>query len=125
MFLKHFNLNFVFLSIANQREGSLEPKASGESKITLERDDSPEFLPTSAKVQKLTKEKTELAEEVAAKRGVDQELQSTHLETTSNAVKPASERLKSIREKEQKIEELLMQLESNIKRGKKTNGMIS
>ena len=106
----------------------MEPKASGESKITLERDGSPEFLPPSAKFQRLAKEKTDLAEEVAEKLGVAQELQSTHLETTSNALKPASERLKSIREKEEKIEELLMQLESNIKTGKKTklfNGMVT
>ena len=101
----------------------MEPKASGEGKITLGSCSSPEFLPPSAKIQRLAKDKTDL-EEVAAKLGVDQELKSTPLETKFNEEQSASERLKSIREKEEKIEELLMQLESNIKRGQKTNGMI-
>ena len=89
-----------------------------DCEITVDSGGSPEFLPPSAKIQKLSKEKERLAGELA-KTHVYQEIQSPQVQTAFNTEKPAAERLKSIKEQEEKIEGFLVSLESNVKRGKK------
>lgn len=96
----------------------MDQKALAESKITSDVHGSPEFLPPSAKIQRLAKEKPSLEEE-SAKSRVYHELQSEQA-TAANMEKEPAEKLTIIREQEEKIEQLLVLLESNVKRGQKT-----
>lgn len=73
---------------------------------------SPEFLPPSAKIQKLENENKEQEGGL-----LNQERPSLPAESTSSTEKPGVARLKLIKEKEEKIEKLLETLESKVKGG--------
>lgn len=73
---------------------------------------SPEFLPPSAKIQKLENENKEQEGGL-----LNQERPNLPAESTSSTEKPGVARLKLIKENEEKIEKLLETLESKVKGG--------
>lgn len=94
--------------------------AESERKIKEDIHGSPEYLPRSAKIQRLeSKEKPSLHHGSSAKSIVYHEMQSSQTATTTNVEKTAAEKLILIREQEEKIEQMLIVLESNVKRGQK------
>ena len=94
----------------------MDHKASSESEITLDGGHSPEFLPPRAKIQRLTGKKTSLTVEPGKPLHI-QELQSSQMEATFSKEIPAAERLKLIKEQEERIECLLVTLETSVKKG--------
>ncbi|KAL9981692.1 hypothetical protein ACROYT_G010433 [Oculina patagonica] len=98
------------------RLDDVHQKTFTESESTITGHGSPEYLPPSAKMQKLAdKEKQSLTEGCTESR-VCHELQSSQA-TTANMEKTAEEKLTLIREQEEKIGELMVLLESNVKKG--------
>lgn len=88
-----------------------------ESESIITGHGSPEYLPPSAKIQRLAN-KEKQSTEGSAKSRVDNEVQGLQA-TTADMEKTATEKLSLIREQEEKIEELMVLLESNVKRGQK------
>ncbi|PFX32903.1 hypothetical protein AWC38_SpisGene2203 [Stylophora pistillata] len=97
---------------AKPRNYMLNKSALGDVPTTGDSPSSPEFLPPEAKVQKLAiNEKTG-----TAKTRGGEELKSSWASSTTKD-KQDGEKLLSIKEKEDKIEELLVSLESDLARG--------
>lgn len=91
----------------------LNKSALADVPTTGDSPSSPEFLPPEAKVQKLAiNEKTG-----TAKTRGGEELKSSWASSTTKD-KQDGEKLLSIKEKEDKIEELLVSLQSDLARGK-------
>ena len=105
----------AFFSSFN-RSDDLDKKAPAEceSKITDDVHGSPEYLPPSAKIKRLASKDTPSLDEGCSKSSDCNELldsQATSKEMT------AAEKLTLIREQEEKIEEMLVLLESSVERG--------
>lgn len=101
----------------------MHQKTFTESESTITGHGSPEYLPPSAKMQRLAdKEKRSLTEGCTESR-VCHELKSSQATCTASMEKTAAEKLTLIREQEEKIEELMVLLESNVKRGQRIHTM--
>ena len=101
----------------------MNQKTFAKSQNAIKGNCSPEYLPPSAKLQKLAGNEKQSLNEGSAKLPlrVCHKLQSSQA-TTSNVEKTAAEKLALIREQEEKIEELMVLLESNVKKGQYFTG---
>lgn len=119
----HFNTDITkdtFLSCLNHRSDNLDKKApaQSESEITGDIHDSPEYLPPSAKIKRLASKETQsLDGEGCSKSSVCHELLNSQAVKTASKEMTAAEKLSLIREQEEKIEQMLVSLESSVKRG--------
>lgn len=95
---------FVSIDCLNQKA-----KSSGGS-TTRNSCGSPEFLPPS-KIQRLSEENEEEVKDESA----DLELQASQVDETGKS--NAADRLKSMKDKHDKIEDLLVTLEANVRNG--------
>lgn len=96
----------------------MNQKAFTESESTITRHGSSEYLPPSAKMQRLADKEKQSLKEGCTESRVCHELQSSQA-TTANMEKTAADKLTLIREQEGKIEKLMVLLESNVKRGQR------
>jgi len=113
------NTQNAFLSSFNNRSDDLDKKvpAECESKTTGDVHGSPEYLPPSAKIKRLASKGTPSVDEARLKSSVCNELLNFQAaKRASKEITPA-EKLTLIREQEEKIEEMLMLLESSVERG--------
>lgn len=101
------------------RSDDLDKKdpAECESKTTGDVHGSPEYLPPSAKIKRLASKEMPSLDEGSSKSSVClTELNSQAARTASKKMS-AVEKLTLIREKQEKIEQMLVLLESSVKRG--------
>ena len=98
----------AFLSCFNNRSDDLDKKAPAECerKTTGDVDGSPEYLPPSAKIKRIASKEIPSLEQGSSK--------STRMASKEMS---AAEKLTLIKEKQEKIEQMLVLLESSVKRG--------
>ena len=111
----------AFLSCFNNRSDDLDKKAPAECerKTTSDVQGSPEYLPPSAKIKRLASKEMPSLEEGSSKSSVcNTEINSQAARTASKEMS-AAEKLTLIREKQEKIEQVLVLLESSVKRGQR------
>ena len=89
-----------------------------ESKITGDIHGSPEYLPPSAKIKRLASKETPSVDEGCSNSSVCHELLNSQAARTANKEITGAEKLNSIREQEEKIEQMLVLLESSVKRSR-------
>ena len=109
----------TFLSCLNHRSDNLDKKApaQSESEITGDIHDSPEYLPPSAKIKRLASKETPSFDEGCSKSSVCHELLNPQAVKTASKEMTAAEKLSLIREQEEKIEQMLVSLDSSVTRG--------
>jgi len=113
------NTQIAFLSSFNNRSDDLDKTAPAEceSRTTGDVHGSPEYLPPSAKIKRLASKGTPSLDEACLKSSVCNELLNSQAAKTASNEMTAAEKLTLIREKEEKIEEMLVLLESSVERG--------
>ena len=109
----------ALLASSNDRSDDLDKEAPAEceSKTTDDVHGSPEFLPPSAKIKRLASNETPSLDEGCSKPSVCQELLSSQAARTASKEMTAAEKLNLIREQEEKIKQMLVLLETSVKRG--------
>lgn len=109
----------AFLSCFNNRSDDLGKKAPAEceNKTMGDVHGSPEYLPPSAKIKRLTSKETPILDEGSSRSSVYQEQLSSQAARPASKEMTAAEKLNLIREQEEKIEQMLVLLESSVKRG--------
>lgn len=102
------SLEGAFLCCFNNRSDDLDKKAPAEceSKTTADVQGSPEYLPPSAKIKRLASKEMPSLDEGSSKSA----------KTASKEIS-AAQKLTIIREKQEKIEQMLFLLESSVKKG--------